>query len=385
MSHSDEILDLIVVGAGPGGSAAASEALRSGLSVAQIEKFKFPRVKPCAGGLTPKGAALLPAGFDRLLRGDSSRFEFNRWQRRRNRFGACGPILSFVHRPEFDSAFVKMNSASKNFQFFDHEAVVDVSYDRYFQVKTSNRTFRGRQLVGADGSQGVVNRIFKISRPKAMATALEVVLPREKTCFKGPEVPSFDFGAVSQGYGWVFPKDNHWSAGLYTLKSSVKSVKKKLNDYLLGKGFVDSGSELLASMRAHRYPVGGYRLQVPDIPLYLVGDAAGFAEAITGEGIYYALESGRLAGATAASVQAGRASHRKYYRRLWSSVLIDTMISFRVAGIFYRDPEKWLQRLRLPWMWRPLVQGYSEGRTLSNCALSAIPCLVRSLGKVTLD
>ena len=82
LSHSDEIFDLLVVGAGPGGSAAVSEALRCGLSVAQIEKFKFPRVKPCAGGLTPKGAALLPAGFDGLLRGKSSRFEFNRWQRR---------------------------------------------------------------------------------------------------------------------------------------------------------------------------------------------------------------------------------------------------------------------------------------------------------------
>ena len=64
---------------------------------------------------------------------------------------------------------------------------------------------------------------------------------------------------------------------------------------------------------------------------------------------------------------------------------VQAVIAKSFARIFYRNPEKWLRRLRSPWLWRPLVQGYSEGRTLSRCALSSIPCLVRSMGKVTLE
>jgi len=47
-----QTFDLIVVGAGPGGSNAAAAALDAGLTVAQIDRYSFPRVKPCAGGMT---------------------------------------------------------------------------------------------------------------------------------------------------------------------------------------------------------------------------------------------------------------------------------------------------------------------------------------------
>ena len=64
------VYDVIVVGAGPGGSNAAAVALGHGLSVAQVERFPFPRTKPCAGGLTVKSCDALRLDLDHVVRTD---------------------------------------------------------------------------------------------------------------------------------------------------------------------------------------------------------------------------------------------------------------------------------------------------------------------------
>jgi flavin-dependent dehydrogenase len=78
--------DLIVVGAGPGGSNAASVALDAGLRVAQIDSARFPRVKPCAGGVTLKAAGALRYALDPSVCRSFDAIEFNLWGKRRNRF-----------------------------------------------------------------------------------------------------------------------------------------------------------------------------------------------------------------------------------------------------------------------------------------------------------
>jgi len=292
-------------------------------------------------------------------------------------------MLRFVHRPDFDQWLVRRNRRFEHFQFFGDEPVKDISYDGLFQIHTEKQDLRGRQLIGADGAYSVVNRTYGIGRPRARATALEVVLSRGGVARASSEedIPCFDFGAIGKGYGWVFPKDSHWSAGIYTLNERPEGAKKALQTYLIEKGF-QSDDDLLCSLKAHRYPVGGYSLKIPELPVYLVGDAGGFAEAVTGEGIYYALESGRLAGEVVCNVHSGRSEHREYYRRLRYSVLADTFLSYQLAKHFYRNPCSWLLILEGSAAWRPLVQGYSEGRTLTQTLLAALPSLIRSVGKV---
>src|SRR5687768_8575746 len=72
-----DLFDVIVVGAGPGGSNAAAVALKHGLSIAQVDKSRFPRVKPCGGGLTIKSCRALQFDLQPMLRGESREFEFN--------------------------------------------------------------------------------------------------------------------------------------------------------------------------------------------------------------------------------------------------------------------------------------------------------------------
>jgi flavin-dependent dehydrogenase len=193
------------------------------------------------------------------------------------------------------------------------------------------------------------------------------------------DVPCLDYGAIGQGYGWVFPKDDHWSVGLYTLSARTPNIRAQLSSYIRSKGLPDD--DVLEGLQAFRIPVGGFRLKTPDCPVYVVGDAGGFADALTGEGIYYALESGRLAGETAVDVAHGRTRHASYYRRLWPTVLCDTAISYSLSKPFFRDVDRGIAVLENPFVWRPLIEGTARGATLAGSVLKSAGYLARSWGR----
>ncbi len=366
-----DVSDLIVVGAGPGGSNAAAAALDAGLTVAQIDRYAFPRVKPCAGGLTVKACQSLLIDTQPLTQRAFTSIEFNVFGKRVTRFTHKRPVLTTVVRPEFDNLLVTRNSRSKDFTFYDQERVLHVEWDREFIVHTDRRKLRAHQLVGADGAYGVVNKAFRIGLPKGFATAIEVNIESDIH-----RLPCFDFGVLPRGYGWVFPKDGHCSVGLYTLARGVKNLRLRLQSYLREKGLWNGESALRTE--AFQFPYGGYRLACPEVPVYIVGDAGGFGDAITGEGIYHALESGRLAGQTASEVAAGSLSHRRYYQRLWKTVLPDTFLTYQLSRGFYRDPSLSLGLFQDLFMWRPFVQGYTEGSTFAECLLKGSWLLAKS-------
>ena len=370
--------DLIVVGAGSGGSNAAAAAIERGLSVAQIDAQRFPRVKPCAGGITIKAANALHGQFAGPIRRRCAAVEVSSWGRPAHRFDHCSEMMMMVARPEFDNALVRQNQAKSGFTFFDGEPVTGIRFsDASFHVTTSKRRLTARQLIGADGAYSVVNKWFKISRPRAVV-AIEINLPASTASPTSAAVPCFDFGVLPKGYGWVFPKDDHFSVGLYTFERGLKDLRRRLLAYARAKGF-HVGSERSLHFEAHQLPVGGHRLTVPAVPVYLVGDAGGFADALTGEGIYHALESGRLAGRVAADVAQGTASHTRYYDDLWLTVLSDTYISYQLATLFYRNPQRAIGILDYPLVWRPFVLGYAEGATVRRILTHSGQYLVRSL------
>lgn len=366
-----QAVDLLVVGAGPGGSSAAAAALGSGLTVVQLDSARFPRVKPCAGGLTPKALRALPLAPEPSLCGEASEFEFNAWRGARTVFSFRSTLLAMVRRPELDNRLVQENRRRPGFVLYDGEAVRAIEWRApHFRVRTERRELTARQLVGADGANGLVDRVFRVGAPRGRALAVELVLARSALLNDPVPRPCFDFGAVPRGYGWVFPKEAELSVGLYTLARGLKDLRARLAGYLSAKGFRWRGDPL-ASFEAHTIPLGGDRLRDPGLPLYLVGDAAALADALTGEGIYHALESGRIAGELAAEVARGSAVPGDYRRRLERPVLRDTRWSWRLSGLFYRQPALALAVLRRSLLWRPLVHGTGSGATFSACLAEA--------------
>ncbi|HEX5576537.1 MAG TPA: geranylgeranyl reductase family protein, partial [Gemmatimonadales bacterium] len=367
-----------VVGAGPGGSNAAAVALKYGLSVAQVDKSRFPRIKPCGGGLTIKSCRALQFDLQPMLRGEFREFEFNVLHRRSNQFAHLrSAVLRMVDRPQFDNWLVSENLKASRFRFFDAERVLDISFDGLFHVRTPNRLLQGRHLVGADGAYSLVNRHFSITRPLGFAVAVEVTLRRDRARLPAETPPCFDFGAVESGYGWVFPKDDHWNVGLYTLNKS-RHLREQLAAYIAVKGFRVEGDPL-ATFAGHQFPYGGYRITLPEAPVYIVGDAGGFGDPIVGEGIYHALESGRIAGETTHDCLADTARHQEYYQRLEASVLADTRVTHRIGRAVYRDVGKAMKILENPMVWRPVVQGNADGATFTGIIRKSGWFLLKSL------
>jgi flavin-dependent dehydrogenase len=253
--------DLIIVGAGPAGSNAAAVALDAGLRVAQIDAARFPRVKPCAGGVTMKAAAALRYSLDPSVCRSFEAIEFNLWNRRRNRFTHPGTILHTVCRPAFDNRLVKENLLRPDFTFMEGRRVTAVEYDRRFVVRTDAGPVTGTQLIGADGAYSIVNRRFRIAAPRALATAVEINIPHSAAATAADTVPCLDYGAIQHGYGWVFPKDDHWSVGLYTLSPRTRDIRQQLSAYIRSKSL--PRADRLDGLEAFRIPVGGFRLRTP--------------------------------------------------------------------------------------------------------------------------
>lgn len=386
----DERADLIVVGAGPGGSNAAAVALAAGMSVVQIDKATFPRVKPCAGGMTMKACHALRLDYVPSIRGTELRVEFNLWGQRGHRFTHhARPIAHLVSRPDFDNALVEQNLRAGTLALYTGERVVEAGYDvtrfaREFVVGTSRRTVRAPQLIAADGAYSTVNRVFQVARPQATAVAIEVNIARAAVEGGTEKTMCFDFGAVESGYGWVFPKDDHWSVGLYTYRRGLKGMRERLTRYIAAKGLSPRPSAAL-EFQAHQVPVGGYRFARAAAPVYVVGDAGGFADALTGEGIYHAVESGRLAGETAVAAhrRGAAADAAVYHRRLWRTVLPDTALTYHASRLFYGHMRAGVAALAAPGVWRVLVEGYTDGATMSRSIAWAPRYLTRSLVRGT--
>lgn len=377
------IWDVAIVGAGPAGSNAAAIALKAGLKVIQIEKKKFPRNKACAGGLTTKSLHSVQIPIEPMLRRKFSVIECNIYDDEINRFSHRNKMVSMVVRPEFDNYFVEQNRKYSDFTFLEGETVRYITYDGIFRIVTTKQIILGRQLIGADGANGIVNRIFKISSPH-LAYAVEINPRRDMADEKIPLQPCIDLGIVHKGYGWVFPKDDQWSVGIYTLVAGVPGIKSLLKEYLKVKGIIMQ-SDPLATFEAHPIPIGGYRLNVPDTPVYIVGDAGGFADAILGEGIFYALESGRLAGLTTVDAIKNKKSHRDYYSALYRRVIPDTFLTYQFAKLIYGEYRGLGWRLGKRFLQRLLVQGYAEGSTFTEALLKSGLYIPRSFKDSTME
>ncbi len=164
------IYDVIVVGAGPGGSTTARQLARAGLKTLLLEKEKIPRYKPCGGGITRKVQRLLDFDFSRTIEDTITRLSVaDRTERIRveSNVGWC------VMRDKFD-ALLAEHAARAGAEVRDGAPVKSIAFDDTgLSVTTRNETLRARIVVGADGVNGIVRRAAKFPVHRRMAVAIE--------------------------------------------------------------------------------------------------------------------------------------------------------------------------------------------------------------------
>jgi geranylgeranyl reductase family protein len=310
-----ERTDVLVVGAGPAGSAAAAWAARAGLDVVLADRQVFPRDKACGDGLTPRAIAELT----RLGLGDWLRERPVSWGLRAAGFGQelylpwpGGSLPAFgsaVPRTELDDRVRAVALAAGATPLQDARAVDVVrAGDRVTGVVfTRGRerfTVECSRLVVADGARSQLGRVLgrEWHRDTAYGVAIRGYVDSERS--EDPWISSHLElrGAdreILSGYGWVFPlgggQINIGVGTLATVRRPADVALRPLLDVYAGQRRDDW--QLSGQIRAPwsaLLPMGGAVSGVAGPNWGLIGDAAGCVNPLNGEGIDYGLETGRL-------------------------------------------------------------------------------------------
>ncbi len=354
------VFDAIVVGAGPAGAAAARGLAAGGARVCLLERARFPRNKPCGGGITTRALSRFPwleAGLPRIATHWVSRLYLEAGDGKHVVLTSERPAVLLVRRYEFDELLARLAveaGARLCEEAWVSQAEVD---DDLVTVRTRDgRAFTARYLVAADGVNGIVTRRLGL-HPGWDGDALALDMMEEapdarlRAVDPGTLWVSYGHGGTD-GYGYVFPKRDHVNVGIGCLLSYFKEQVGRA-PYDVQQGFVN---DLVArgvlegcSTREHftpcHIPVGGPIERTAAGRVLVAGDAGGFVNAYTAEGIYYAMVTGDLAArAILEASRAGGPDHRgaaRRYVRAWKNEIGGELRDARlIQKYLFRDPQR---------------------------------------------
>ena len=295
-----ECCDVVIVGAGPAGASAARELEHLGVGHTLVDRAAFPRPKICAGILPPAVAGLLgklPSDVvERRIRGYYIHSAFG--GELCSRFQHRGYA---VNRSVFDEWLV---------QRLGHGPVSGTllgleKNGARIRVRTDRSNMDCRVLIAADGSGSRARALLGIAAPR-LATALQAEVPMEPTEIEHRTGGWFHvFYVVSGGYGWVAPHHDRLLVGMGSVFPGAAG-RSAFSRFLKIPAVASlTGSRLARNTMAHRIPMSGPLPRPGRGNVLLAGDAGGFVFPGTGEGIRYAIMSGRAAAGAAAEYLKG--------------------------------------------------------------------------------
>ena len=335
------MLDVVILGAGPAGGTAARIISENGLDVLLLDRERFPRIKPCGGGLTSRALELLPTHSDALIKAWPVKwvFEGRGPQRLTRTVKTEAPYSHIVHRPAFDQWLVECAQAA-GAQFHDNEAVTAIEpITGGYQVTTTRSTYRTRYLIGADGGRGISARLLGFSRPKNGA-AVEVEIPVSDAVYaKWRESVLINTADYPWGYAWVIPRYPVLNIGVGSFHANRLRLQPLLHEWVAAKLGPDAGRD--QAMLAHPLPYRYQPARLAKERALLVGDAAGLMDALSAEGIYSALYSASLAAQTVIAQSPHDASLEIYDHRLQRELWPGLKAAAKLALMFYPLPGMW--------------------------------------------
>ena len=343
--------DLIIVGAGPAGSAAALAALQANpqARVALVDAASFPRDKACGDGIAPQALHVL----EELGVPDAAR-DFEPVGRLRLRSPLGREVLAepreaayCIPRKVFDARLVEAATVRGAELIQRRIRTLTVSADGVELAPD----LRAKVVIAADGANSTIRRLLKLppNPPDTCAIAMRGYA-NGASGVAGPDRPPEQLiemvAAGWPAYAWSFPISGpghrgRANVGFGMLRSSLAERQGSES----GRSALEGPLAALLpgqpadppSLRAHPLPLSTFRPRQPDGRVLLVGDAASLINPLTGEGIYYAVLSGKLAGeaATSPGGAAAGAAYRRSLRRELGLHLATTTVLSRLS----RSPE----------------------------------------------
>jgi geranylgeranyl reductase family protein len=269
----------IIIGAGPGGLACAKMLARNGQEVLVLEKKERVGPKICAGGITWSGLRrLIPDGFEEAAFPTQHVFS----PRRQVIIAEQDPIVATVDRQRLGQWMLK-EAMDAGAEVRTGTRVEKISEDH---LVASGHRFHFQHLVGADGAASLVRRFLKIPTKK-IGVGIQFWLDGQYSDMEWHLDRHF-FGC---GYGWIFPHKNKISIGAYAGRNGLpaRRLQEGLERWMKIRGWPLKGLQPEAA--TINFDFRGWNFG----RFLLVGDAAGLASPLTGEGIYPAVISGEAA------------------------------------------------------------------------------------------
>lgn len=316
--------DVVVVGAGPAGSAAALGARGAGARVLLLDRSAFPRDKVCGDGIAPHAADVLATlGASGVLEG----------YRPVSRLRVTAPSGMTADRVLRRVDWVVPRAVlDDRLRAQARRAGAEVARRRVRTVRQRadgvclDGEVHARVLVGADGASSVVRRQLGLaSNPlDHLAVAVRGYAPTDTR-----EQAIVMSAAHWPSYAWSFPVgDGTANVGYGALRSRFQGTRADLVEQMeaaLGPTGVDP-----ATLRGHPLPLSSARPALATGRVLLTGDAASLINPLSGEGIYYALATGALAGRAAAEPATAARRYTSEARRLLGRHLRATALVTRM-------------------------------------------------------
>jgi geranylgeranyl reductase family protein len=344
-----ERFDGIVVGAGPAGSTTAYRLASSGARVLLLDKARFPRDKPCGGGLTIRAVRQLPVSPQPVVEHVVERMGFRLRYGTRFERSSREPIVLMTQRRRLDHYLVEQAVAA-GAEFRDGVKVTDVHADeRGAGATVDGKPVAAEVLVGADGVNGTTRKALRLGGDYVLGVAFEGNVAKELVGDRFDGLAEFELGTIPGGYGWVFPKGDHVNVGVGGWEREGPTLRDHLGVLCRAHGIDE---EAVHELRGHRLPLRRAGSVAARGRALLVGDAAGLVDPLSGDGMYEAFMSSRIAAETIADVLAGRAAELEAYNETLSKALaMGVAASWGAKIAFDRYPWLTFTLGRLPIAW----------------------------------
>jgi len=372
--------DVVIVGAGPAGSTAAKYLAEQGIPVVLIDKAEFPREKLCGGGLPTRVQKRFPyikpfidsISYGSITYSSSLRYKHHLVKER--------PMLMNVLRKDFDNGLVNL-AVKAGATFLGGKTVIDVSIkqNNASVLLDDGQTIETQAVIGCDGTRSVVADKTNLSKKlETLCIALvqeQPLTPKQldKYFTKKRLVHLFIKAQGIAGYAWMFPKKNCVNIGIGEFQSAIPKSKPKTPLKETYEAFIAVLKE--KGLLPEDFPVENLKGAVlPIFPLentygdcvILCGDAAGFINPITGEGIYYAMASGQIAATVIADglkVKDLRKQFLSRYQILWNDDFgKDLKLLGRFNNQWGKNSEKIVRLLTRDKKFAQLIIGVTGGQ-----------------------
>jgi len=332
------VYDVAVIGSGPSGASAAFYCAQQGLKTVIIEKEVLPRYKTCGGGFVFRGrknmafdiADVVEKEFnsvDIVFAAKDLTFKTTREE----------PIITMIMRDSFDHLIVRQ-AEELGVDVIQGEALKGITTGALATLTTDKSKIQAKFVIAADGALSPTAKLMGWQETRMMCPALEYeveVTPEEFE--KHKDSARFDIDAAPLGYGWCFPKKNHLSIGVGNFMKTKKNPKLReyYNNYIEYLGI----KEILSS-EAHGFiiPISPRSDGFVRENVFLIGDAAGFADPVTAEGISNAILSGKLCAEALASSNLDLAVAKDLYEeKLNAALLPELRTGVLLSKLFYEN------------------------------------------------